>query len=144
MLLIITAAFLLNYGFLIFYYFYYWLHAKEFTLRNNPAVFTSVVVPARNEEENIGHLLKALEEQTYPKEFFEVIIVDDYSTDKTQAAVQLFLNERIHLIQPNADSNQSSKKKALEAGIQKAKGELIVITDADCLPKYQWLQGMAS
>ena len=43
----------------------------------------SVIIPARNEEENIGNLLQALQQQTYPKELFEIIVVDDHSTDKT-------------------------------------------------------------
>jgi cellulose synthase/poly-beta-1,6-N-acetylglucosamine synthase-like glycosyltransferase len=145
MLLILTAVFLLCYAFLIFYYFYYWLHVKELPLSNdNFTISVSVVIAARNEEENIARLLEALHGQTYPKDIFEVIVVDDFSTDKTVELIKPFLNDTIHLIQPNANTAQSSKKKAIEAGIQKAKGELIVITDADCIPQQEWLQTIVS
>jgi cellulose synthase/poly-beta-1,6-N-acetylglucosamine synthase-like glycosyltransferase len=143
MLLILTTACLLFYALLILYYFYHWLHVKHF--RNTGGrLFTSVVVAARNEETNIANLLNALLRQTYSSEFFEIIIIDDYSTDGTAEVVKGFLNHRIHLIQPGTTTEQSSKKKAIEAGIQKAKGDLIVITDADCVPGKNWLQSIVS
>lgn len=144
MLLIITTGFLLFYALLIFYYFYYWLHVKDFPVSDDNPVFISVVVAARNEEKNIDRLLHALQEQSHPATFFEVIVVDDFSTDRTLEVIQTFLSETIHLAQPNSSSTQSSKKKAIEAGVQKAKGELIVITDADCIPKKNWLKTIAS
>jgi cellulose synthase/poly-beta-1,6-N-acetylglucosamine synthase-like glycosyltransferase len=65
MLLILTAVFLLSYTFLIFYYFYYWLHVKELPLSNdNFTISVSVVIAARNEEENIARLLAPLQHQT--------------------------------------------------------------------------------
>ena len=135
MLLIITTGFLLLYGTLILYYFYHWLRTKEFSADNTPPIFISVVVAARNEEKNIGHLFKMFQEQTYPPQLFEVIIVDDFSTDKTQDIILDFLSDRYHVIRPGTEAANSSKKKALEAGVQRAKGDLIVITDADCIPK---------
>ncbi len=140
MLFVITAVFLLLYAILIFFYFYYWLHTNAFVPGSFPKVFISVIVAARNEEQNIVALVKSLKEQTYPAEFFEVIIVDDFSTDKTSEKLRPFLNERFYLIQPGSNAIKSSKKKAIEAGIKKAQGELIVITDADCLPKKEWLE----
>ena len=131
MLLLITAFFLLIYAALILYYFYHWLHIKQFTVSSSD-VTISVVVAARNEEENIGNLLEALEKQTFPASQFEIIVVDDFSTDQTVENVKKF--PRVHLIQPNVSASVSSKKRAIEAGINKATGELIVITDADCLP----------
>ena len=144
MLLILATGFLLLYTLLIFYYFHHWLHLKEFESIGNGDVFISVVVAARNEEKNITGLLNALQQQTYSTDFFEVIIVDDYSTDKTSEIIKPYLNDHLHLIQPNVTAGQSSKKKAIEAGIQKAKGELIVITDADCIPGKNWLTSIAS
>ena len=144
MLLIITTGFILLYGTLILYYFYHWLRTKEFSADNTPPIFISVVVAARNEEKNIGHLFKMFQEQTYPPQLFEVIIVDDFSTDKTQDIILDFLSDRYHVIRPGTEAANSSKKKALEAGVQRAKGDLIVITDADCIPKKHWLQSVAS
>lgn len=144
MLLIITTAFLFIYGLLILFYFYHWLHLEEPVLNSSATIAISVVIAARNEEKNIACLLNALSKQTYPQEFFEIIVVDDFSIDKTAESVKEFKNDRIVLIQPNVEASLSSKKKAIEAGILKAKGQLIVITDADCVPKKEWMQTIAS
>src|SRR5215213_7614268 len=116
MLLMLTTAFLLLYALLIFYYFYHWLHVKNFSVSDEGNIFISVVVAARNEEKNIAALIKALQQQTYSPDLFEIIIVDDHSTDRTAEIVQGFSNDHIHLIQPT-DATQSSKKKAIEAGV---------------------------
>jgi cellulose synthase/poly-beta-1,6-N-acetylglucosamine synthase-like glycosyltransferase len=123
MLLMVTITFLLFYALLIFYYFYHWLHIREYSSTNNGKIFTSILIAARNEEKNIANLLNALLQQNYSSDFFEIIIVDDYSTDKTAEVVKGFSNQHIHLIQPNAEAAVSSKKKAIEAGLQKAKGD---------------------
>lgn len=102
--------------------------------------FLSLIVPARNEEKNISFLLMALSQQTYPKDSFEIIIVDDFSTDATAEVVKSFSLPNLILIQPEISSEFSSKKRSIEAGIRKAKGELIVTTDADCIPTKSWLE----
>jgi len=100
----------------------------------------SVIIPARNEEKNIANLLNALAQQTYPKKFFEVIVVDDFSEDATADIVRNFPLPNLILIQPEISSQASSKKKAIEAGINRATGELIITTDADCIPQIYWLE----
>lgn len=143
MLLIVTAFFLSVYAALILYYFYHWLHIKEFKTSNNSSITISVVVAARNEEDNIAPLLQALKNQTYPKQLFETIIVDDFSIDGTAAVAQPFLDDRIRMIQPETSKETSSKKKAIQAGINNATGALVVITDADCIPPEDWLHTIA-
>ncbi len=98
----------------------------------------SVIIPARNEKENIGPLLEALQTQSYPKELFETIVVDDHSTDGTGEIVRMF--PTVRLLQVKEDNINSYKKKAIETGIAAATGDLIVTTDADCLPPTQWLE----
>jgi cellulose synthase/poly-beta-1,6-N-acetylglucosamine synthase-like glycosyltransferase len=144
MLLILLVIFLLLYAVLIFFYWKEWSSAKQFS----PAPlrvykFISVIVAARNEEEHILPLLQALKEQSYPTEYFEIIIVDDFSTDATATRVKNFSAANLLLMQPDTNPDQSSKKKAIAAGINRARGELIVITDADCLPSRNWLEMMA-
>ena len=112
MLLVITAVFLLLYAILIFYYFYNWLNVKEFSTDADAAISISVIIAARNEEEKLPRLMSALKRQTYPSEYFEIIVVDDFSTDNMQAAIQSFLNARVHLIQANTNADQSSKKES--------------------------------
>jgi cellulose synthase/poly-beta-1,6-N-acetylglucosamine synthase-like glycosyltransferase len=103
-----------------------------------------VLVAARNEAESLPPLLKALAAQTYPQERFEIIIIDDFSIDGTAAVAQTFSNPHIRVIQPAVASNQSSKKRAIEAGVREAKGPLLLITDADCMPPENWIKTMAA
>lgn len=108
----------------------------------------SVVIAARNEEENLPVLLESLKKQTYSKDFFEVIVVDDHSTDTTASIVERYASGNIRLIrlQDHAlpSGTNSYKKKAIETAIAAATGELIVTTDADCVVPARWLQTIAS
>lgn len=136
-----TLIFLSLYALLLFYYWRAWQKLNYY----HPSVatdkrFLSVIIAARNEEKNISRLLNLLSQQTYPQDFFEIIVVDDFSTDSTAATVKNFDLPNLVLIQPAISSQLSSKKKAIEAGIKKAKGELIITTDADCLPTKAWLE----
>jgi cellulose synthase/poly-beta-1,6-N-acetylglucosamine synthase-like glycosyltransferase len=138
--LCITAVFLLVYALLIFYYWKSWKKLTTYEGGPGTNTFLSVIIPARNEERNIARLLHALAVQTYPTNFFEVIVVDDFSTDNTGNIVKSTGLSNVILVQPGTSPGSSSKKKAIEAGIAKAKGELIITTDADCLPPKQWLE----
>jgi cellulose synthase/poly-beta-1,6-N-acetylglucosamine synthase-like glycosyltransferase len=139
--LLIPVIFLLLYGWLIFFYFQAWKKLDHYTPSSlNDNKFISVIIPARNEEANIPLLLNALSQQTYSKEFFEIIVVDDFSDDDTAEVVKKFSLPNLILIQPGVSSKSSSKKRSIEAGIKKAKGELIVTTDADCTPSTRWLE----
>lgn len=106
----------------------------------------TVIVPARDEEENIGNLLEALKAQDYPKELYEVIVVNDHSEDLTPELVLNFDMERVHLInlaeyvQPG---EIAFKKRAVETAVDQASGELIVTTDADCVMGPKWLSTIA-
>ncbi|GAB3414702.1 glycosyltransferase [Niabella aquatica] len=102
----------------------------------------SVIIPARNEAHNIEHLLNSLTNQTYSEEMFEIIVVDDHSTDATAGIVRKF--EKVKLIQLTDSGINSYKKKAIERGIAAAQNEWIVCTDADCIVGAEWLQTFAS
>ncbi|HWI89620.1 MAG TPA: glycosyltransferase [Flavisolibacter sp.] len=139
--LLFTAIFLLLYALLISFYWNSWKKLDEHLVSpDSDKRFLSVIVPARNEEKNIGFLLNALSQQTYPVVFFEIIVVDDFSDDNTAELVSSFSITNLSLIQPRVSSELSSKKRSIEAGITKAKGELIITTDADCIPTKNWLQ----
>jgi poly-beta-1,6-N-acetyl-D-glucosamine synthase len=130
------------YGLLIIYYRQSWINIPNFTETEKGDAKISVIIPARNEEENIGKLLTALQNQSYAATSFEVIVIDDHSTDKTASVVQQY--PTIKLIQLKETGINSYKKKALETGIAAATGELIVTTDADCIPPPDWLQTVSS
>jgi len=142
LLSIIIALFFL-YSWLILYYWLAWRSIPDFVASSSsPQTKISVIIPARNEEKNIGRLLQVLHEQTYSPVLFEVIVVDDHSKDATAAIVHQFAG--VKLVQLQDDSINSFKKKAIETGIAAATGELIVTTDADCLPPQDWLQTIAA
>jgi cellulose synthase/poly-beta-1,6-N-acetylglucosamine synthase-like glycosyltransferase len=142
LLWIIIPLFLL-YSILIIYYWLSWRSIPDFIPSLNlTQTKISVIIPARNEENNIGFLLTALQQQTYPKELFEIIVIDDHSEDRTVEIVKQFTN--VKLLQLRDDNINSHKKKAIETGIAAATGELIVTTDADCLPPEEWLQTIAA
>jgi cellulose synthase/poly-beta-1,6-N-acetylglucosamine synthase-like glycosyltransferase len=114
---------------------------NPFTVTDNPATFVSVVVACRNEEDKLPHLLNDISQQDYPPEKFELIIVDDNSTDCTHEIASHF--EGIRNIQ--IISNQAKgKKQALRTGIGKAQGQLIITTDADCRMGISWIRTIAA
>lgn len=135
----LTAVFLVLYGALLFFYFTHWKKLPEYKPElQTPSAFVSVVIAARNEEKTLPHVLNDLAKQSYPEHLFEVIIVDDYSTDNTAALAKTFPGN-VRLILPDAPPEASSKKAAIASGIKRAKGELIVITDADCRVGNDWI-----
>ena len=143
LLLYITISLLVLYSILILFYRAGWLELKPFSQTDlESSIKITVLIPARNEEENIGKLLSSLEKQTYSPHLFEVIVVDDHSKDNTAAVVNGY--SFVKLIKLEFDNINSYKKKAIETGIAAASGDLIVTTDADCIVPGNWLKTIAS
>ena len=105
----------------------------------------SVVVAARNEDAHIASCLRALLAQDYPQEHYEIIVVDDGSTDGTGHIVREFsggsASASVRLLRTEGPG---SKKAALSLGIAEARGEVICTTDADCEVAPGWIRGMVS
>ena len=142
-ILFVTIFLFAAYSILIISYWLNWRSAHEFFPEGkNLATWVSVIVPARNEEENIGKLLQTLQKQTYPGSLFEIIVVNDHSTDNTTKIVKEFPG--VVLIDLKNSSINSYKKKAIEEGIEASSGKLIITTDADCIPQAGWLETIAS
>jgi cellulose synthase/poly-beta-1,6-N-acetylglucosamine synthase-like glycosyltransferase len=104
----------------------------------------SVIVAARNEERNIGALLAAIFNQDYPADHYEIIIVDDVSTDNTAEIIERYRHRKeqpaLHyFLAEGREKVISPKKHALNIGISRAAGEIILLTDADCLPPPGWI-----
>lgn len=107
----------------------------------------SVVIAARNEEKTIDSLLQDLVHQTYPRDKYEVIVVDDNSVDRTAEIVQRYVSAYPHFryLRPApGDSTLSPKKQALATGIAHSSGELILSTDADCRVRSTWIEAIVS
>jgi cellulose synthase/poly-beta-1,6-N-acetylglucosamine synthase-like glycosyltransferase len=149
------------YGLLIEYYRRAWqaIPLYSFQPAAGPASRTkiSVLIPARNEEENIAACLGSLFQQSYPRELYQVIVIDDHSTDHTWKILESiqfpgmsFSSLRSGPSDPEppaghgvAAGPRAYKKLAIETGVLAATGELIVTTDADCLFHPDWLKTIA-
>ena len=106
-----------------------------------------MVIAVKNEENSIGSLLNALKKQSYKKENFELIIVNDKSSDNTLNILNehclKFKNLKIIDIE-KTPKNWDNKIWALNEGIRLSKGEIILSTDGDCIPNNIWILNMVS
>ncbi|MDQ6768143.1 MAG: glycosyltransferase [Candidatus Eremiobacteraeota bacterium] len=98
-------------------------------------IAASVVIPAFNAERMLGDCLRALDGQSLPASEFEVIVVDDGSTDATGEVARSFGARVIR--QPNRGAGA-----ARNAGTRAARGEWVAFTDADCIPARSWLRSL--
>lgn len=136
----------------LFYYLCIYLRPVQYSkaCQNNkvkyakelPAV--SVIVYAKNDAHSLEKFLPLLLEQDYPD--FEVIVVNDGSTDDSKDTVSLLKNKHPHLYQtyvPEGARNVSRKKLALTVGIKAAKNDIILLTDANCRPQSnRWIESI--
>jgi cellulose synthase/poly-beta-1,6-N-acetylglucosamine synthase-like glycosyltransferase len=100
----------------------------------------SIVVACKNEQKTILSLIGCVAQQSYLN--YELILVNDHSTDLTRSVIK---NAQTSL--PNIvliDATKHGKKNALKEGILRAKANLIVTTDADCMPSYHWLEAIVT
>ena len=104
--------------------------------------FLSVIIPFRNEEKNIPTLIENLRKLDYPRDRFEIILIDDHSDDSSEAmARQLTGNlSNIKII----SAKLTGKKQAIAQGIEESIGDIIVTTDADCELPTKWLKSVNS
>jgi cellulose synthase/poly-beta-1,6-N-acetylglucosamine synthase-like glycosyltransferase len=132
---------ILPYIILLFNYYNKLSGLKTYKKSAKPAVPVSVVVPCRNEEHNISSLLDSLSIQNYPTGLFEIIVVNDNSTDKTfEIATNHEGIQKIRVV-----NNESiGKKSAIRTGISISEGDLIITTDADCQMGENWIRVIAS
>jgi cellulose synthase/poly-beta-1,6-N-acetylglucosamine synthase-like glycosyltransferase len=107
--------------------------------------FVSVVIAARNEENNIANLLDDLIKQNINKNNFEIIVSNDRSEDQTKKIIDHYAekNSFIKTIHITKKNDMASKKYALEKAIANSKGEIILATDADCRVPKNWAASMA-
>lgn len=104
----------------------------------------SVIICARNEEKNLQAFLPSVLQQNYPQ--FEVIVVNDRSTDETAGVLGQLSSQHPNLrIINNLGSDLPGKRSALKAGIEAASFEHLLLTDADCQPASRsWISHMVS
>jgi glycosyltransferase involved in cell wall biosynthesis len=104
----------------------------------------SIVTPTYNAASTVTRLLKALLTQSYNHRNFELIIIDDGSSDATQKIIQEFVNNNrtvhIRLVQQDHAGPGPARNK----GIDLAKGRVVAFTDADCIPDDDWIENVVN
>ncbi len=99
----------------------------------------SILVAAKNEELVLGRLLSRLVDLEYPKDRYEVLMVEDGSMDQTAKVGRDFESKFPNLIKFSHRSNSSGKPAALNYGLGNASGEIVVVVDADNVPRRDFL-----
>jgi cellulose synthase/poly-beta-1,6-N-acetylglucosamine synthase-like glycosyltransferase len=113
---------------------------------NHPEVPVTVLICAHNEADRIGRCMQALASQTYPAALTEIIVVDDRSTDGTAEAVSAWRDriQNLQIVSVESTTLHCPKKNALLTGSDRAAGDLILTTDADCSPAPGWIASTVS
>lgn len=138
------------YFLMVMYFFVGWLKLKPAREGNSHTLpFVSVVVPVRNEADYLENCVESIFKQNYPAHLFEVILIDDYSTDTTLEIARGFKYENLTVLDlqqylGNPGEYTPNKKKAIALGIKNAKGPFILTTDGDCAMGENWLQSMVA
>lgn len=130
----------------LWYYLRYYVKLGQYKKKNSPTFSSpvSIVICAKNEEENLLQFLPSILEQDFPP--YEVVVVNDCSVDNTEDVLKEFTKKYNHLkivtIRENSNHNQG-KKVAMMMGIKGATNEYLLFTDADCKPNSKnWLRNM--
>ncbi len=121
------------------------LRSVKKVTKTAPKLKLSVIIPFRDEAENLPALLDDLSKQTYPKELFEIIFVNDNSADNSAEIINNYSSlNNIYLLNNDSNLKRAFKKNAMLKGIKKSSGEIIVSTDADCRVSPRWLETLTS
>lgn len=120
-----------------------WSRIKHYkATKTNFGTRVSVIVAYRNEEKNIENCLIQLCKQTITTKEYQIIAINDHSTDNSEKIVSNLTKTYPQLLMLN--SKEKGKKQALNEAIYNANGELIVTTDADCTVPNNWLKTIVS
>jgi cellulose synthase/poly-beta-1,6-N-acetylglucosamine synthase-like glycosyltransferase len=145
--LITISTMAVLYGILMIIYRSGWIALRQITNvgGNNFHTHVTIIIPARNEAENIVNCLEAVVNQNYPENLMEIIVVDDHSSDNTSKLAASFAEKNVQVIHLSdyikpGEKIAAYKKRAIETAISHAKGELIVTTDADCIMGKEWIK----
>jgi cellulose synthase/poly-beta-1,6-N-acetylglucosamine synthase-like glycosyltransferase len=122
--------------------------ARSYTRRTDEP-FVSIVVPVRNEEANLASLLDSMLKLDYPVHRMEIILVDDESEDRTKEIALAYTSRfacmyRVIDADHSKEQSLTAKTLPLAQGLDITKGELVLMTDGDCVVPRTWARGMVS
>ncbi len=103
----------------------------------------SVIIPFKNEKDNLPDLLAALKKFDYPLEKYEIIFVDDNSSDESVLLLKNNLSSNYKVVSAS-DKKFPGKKGAIDFGLKHSRFDIIAITDADCEPEPNWLKSVSN
>jgi cellulose synthase/poly-beta-1,6-N-acetylglucosamine synthase-like glycosyltransferase len=139
------------YGVLILLYRMGWEKSPSLTINPSfvPKTRISIIIPARNEANNIAKCISSILAQEYPAQLLEIVVIDDHSDDDTARIVAGFKQKQVRCISladwmKEKENVVAYKKEAIAAGIANSIGELIITTDADCTSGKYWLRNIAA
>ena len=101
--------------------------------KNNNSNFISIIVPVYNEEKNIRSLIERLLDLNFPRNKYEVIVVDNNSKDNTSEIIKEL--QVIYLCEKKQSSYAARNK-----GIKESKGDILAFIDGDCIASKEWLK----
>lgn len=132
------------YVYLLSGYITSWNKIEDWQTPNDflPSRFLSIVIAARNEVKDIAACLNTITDNDYPKNQYEIILIDDHSEDETYKIASTLNIPNLKILKQ--EEGRQGKKQALKLGIRESKGELILTTDADCTYDKDWLSTMVS
>ena len=138
-LFVLSFVILLVFYIISFYQLAFYKPADNRMQANFPPV--SVIICAKNEADNIKRNLPSILCQNYPE--FEVIVVDDNSTDETLLVLKEYEDPRLRIIENRRERRYKGKRNALLEAMQAAKYDHLLLTDADCIPvSKEWIYKM--
>ncbi|MEA1877435.1 MAG: glycosyltransferase [Bacteroidota bacterium] len=145
---LLTAIIILvcSYGILMAGLYMGWNRIRKKNLPDSQFTPTvSIIIPYRNERGNLPELIRNLSQQEYPSELLEYVFVNDHSGDNGQEILEKQSSTLPGIIQNlSSPVGESGKKSALRLGAQSCKGDIILLTDADCQFDPGWISSMVN
>lgn len=122
--------------------YFWWLWKKTDREGDKPSTIdyptVSILIPVRNEASNISSCLRSVSDQTYPSNLIQIVVINDHSTDGTVDQIRSFPDvDVVHL-----SKGEAGKKKAIQKGVDKATGAILIAIDGDCEVRKDWLMTM--
>lgn len=145
--LLITGISGLGYAMLIIFFSRGWRKLNSFVPDKTTTQYTtkfSIIIPYKNEADNLPLLTARLNNQTYPPHLFEILFINDHSTDEGPSIIDSFCDQNHSVSHLQLNNRHAGKKEALCKGIKNAKHSTLISLDADVMPGEKWLSTIAA